>query len=391
MASSKYKLGQLLRLCEERNEELRYGIDDVKGISIQKEFIETKADMEGVSLKPYYIVMPGSFAYVTVTSRNGEKITLAYNASQSTYIVSSSYIVFKIERKDIVLAEYLLMHFKRPEFDRYSRFNSWGSARETFSWQDMCDIDIELPPLPIQQKYVDIYNAMQENQRCYERGLDDLKLTIDAMLDQYKHAAPRIAMGQLLQEVDQRNSDGQLKDVQGINIEKKFIPSVASLDGVDVKRYKLVEHKQFAYSSMQTGRDECIRIALNQDNSPVLVSPAYTVLQKKTPDILEEYIMMWFSRSESDRLGWFMSDASIRANLDLNRFYEIKIPLPSISAQKSLVDIYSVFTTRKEINERLKAQLKDLCPILIKGSVEEARKENPYGALHAASWNAQTH
>lgn len=85
MASIKYKLGELIRLCDERNSDLSFGIDDVKGISIQKVFIETKADMEGVSLRPYILVRPDYFAYVTVTSRNGEKITIAHNDTKNTY------------------------------------------------------------------------------------------------------------------------------------------------------------------------------------------------------------------------------------------------------------------------------------------------------------------
>ena len=80
--------------------------------------------------------------------------------------------------------------------------------------------------------------------------------------------------------------------------------------------------------------------------------------------------MMWFSRKESDRRGWFMSDGSIRTNLDLDRFYEIRIPLPDMEIQSAIVDLYIVYTTRRSINERLKAQIKDICPILIKGSME---------------------
>ena len=186
MALNKYKLGELIELQDARNEDLKYGIEDVKGISIQKVFIETKADMQGVSLRPYYLVKPDSFAYVTVTSRNSEKITIAHNTTNETYIVSSSYVVFKVKRDDLLLSDYLFMYFNRPEFDRYARFNSWGSARETFSWDEMCDIDIQLPPLAIQRKYVDVYNAMLKNQMSYERGLEDLRISCIASIEQLK-------------------------------------------------------------------------------------------------------------------------------------------------------------------------------------------------------------
>lgn len=372
MASTKYKLGALLHLCDERNSNSYYTLADVKGISIQKAFIETKADMTGVSLKPYILVKPDCFAYVTVTSRNGEKITLAYNDTENTYIVSSSYVVFEVVRTDILLSTYLFMYFNRPEFDRYARFNSWGSARETFSWEDMCDIDIELPPINIQQKYVDIYNAMLTNQRGYEQGLEDLKQAVFSEIDIIKHSAPNVSVGELLEEIDVRNTTGTLTNVQGINIEKQFMPSVADTTSVNLKNYKIVQNGQFAYSSMQTGRDKCIRIALYDKDEPTLISPAYSVLQVKNTSAVAEYIMLWFSRPETDRYGWFASDASVRANLDLDRFYEIQIPLPDLDKQHSVANTYIAYMLRREINEQLKNQIKDICPVLIKGSIEEA-------------------
>ena len=106
-----YRLGELIQIEDERNTEGKYTLDDVRGISIQKIFIDTKADMAGVSLKPYIIVRPDSFAYVPVTSRNGGKITIARNETDSTFIVSTSYIVFSVKRTDILMPDYLFMYF----------------------------------------------------------------------------------------------------------------------------------------------------------------------------------------------------------------------------------------------------------------------------------------
>ena len=371
MASTKYKLGQLLELCDERNSEGKYTLDDVKGISIQKCFIETKANMEGVSLSPYILVKPEYFAYVTVTSRNGEKITIALNTSDRTYIVSSSYVVFKVKQTELLCSEYLFMYFNRPEFDRYARFNSWGSARETFDWDTMCNIDIELPDITVQRQYVAIYKSMVANQQSYERGLEDLKLTFDALIDEIKHSTTQKMVSELLTEIDNRNDSGEITNVQGINITKQFMPSVADINGVNLKKYKVVQQGQFAYSGMQTGRDECIRIALYQGDDPIIISPAYTVLQVKDTTVLSEYVMVWFSRKESDRRGWFMSDASIRSNLDLDRFYETELPVPELKVQRAIVEIYNAYIMRRNIGEQLRAQIKDICPILIKGSMEE--------------------
>lgn len=373
MTLSKYKLGDLIELRDLKNDSLEYGLGDVKGISIKKIFIETKADMEGVSLKPYLLVQPDDFAYVTVTSRNGNKITLAHNVSDNTYIVSSSYIVFKVKRDDLLISDYLFMYFNRPEFDRYSRYNSWGSARETFSWEDMCDIEIELPSINIQQKYVDIYNAMIENQKCYEKGLNDLRLSFEILLDRQKKTSVKKKVEDILCEVFVLNDDSSINDVRGINITKQFMPSVANTNGVDLSKYKVVKNNQFAFSGMQTGRDECIRIALFKEDKPIIISPAYSVLEVKDDEILPEYVMMWFSRTEVDRLGWFMSDASIRTNLDMDRFNEIEIPIPDKKTQEAIVQIYNVYNMRRYINENIKKQIKDICSVLIKGSLEEAK------------------
>ncbi len=365
------KLGNYVEQVDERNIGDIFSSESVVGLSMQKQIIKTKADLYGVKLTSYKLFAPLTFAYVPDTSRRGDKVSLAYNSDDSTYLVSSISVVFKVCRPDILNPDYLFMWFNRPEFDRYARFNSWGSAREVFSFEELCDIDIDLPPLSIQQKYVNVYNAMLQNQRSYERGLEDLKLSIDALIEQFKHTAPRVFVGDLLEEIDNRNDDGKYTAANGINITKQFMPSIASSD--DLHRYKIVKKNQFAYSAMQTGRDKCIRIALLKDDTPIIVSPAYSILQKKSDSVIEEYIQMWFSRAESDRLGWFMSDASVRANLDLPRFYEIEIPLPNMEQQKSLVNIYRAYTLRRKINEKLQTQIKSICPILIKGSLEEGK------------------
>ena len=149
------------------------------------------------------------------------------------------------------------------------------------------------------------------------------------------------------------------------------ISSVADTNGVDLTKYKVVQKGQFAFSGMQTGRDECIRIVLCDTEQPIIISPAYTVLELKDQTILPEYIMLWFLRGESDRRGWFMSDSSVRTTRDLERFWEIKIPIPEEKLRIAIAELYTVYNTRKKINEQLKAQIKDICPILIRGSLEE--------------------
>lgn len=373
MGLGKYKLGELIQIHDERNVELAYGLNDVKGISIQKEFIETKADMSGVSLKPYILVKPGCFAYVTVTSRNGEKITIAHNNTNNTYIISSSYIVFRVKRTDLLLPDYLFMYFKRSEFDRYARYNSWGSARETFSWEEMCDIDIELPDIAIQQKYVDIYNAMLENQRCYESALEDLKLVCDAYIEELSKDYQSVTIGQFIFQRDLRN-DGSLgvSSVRGIATSKEFINTKADMEGVGLNNYKVVAPGQFAYVPDTSRRGDKISLALNISENTYLVSSISIVFDTQKDVLLPEYLMLFFVRSEFDRYARFHSWGSARETFDWSEMCDVQIPIPDIKIQQYIVNIYTAYLLRKEINEQLKSQVKNVCPILIKGSLEEA-------------------
>lgn len=374
MGLTEYKFADLIEPVSETNSKLLYGSNNVRGMTITKEIIPTKANMTGTDLSKFLVVHPGDFIYNPRT--HGKKIGFGYNNTEESFLISWNNIAFHIKptMKDTVLSDYLFLHFKRDEWDREACFRSWGSSTEVFSWDALCDMSIELPSFPIQQKYVNVYNAMLANQQSYERGLEDLKCSFEALIDRYKHIAPKKAVGKILHEVDNRNDNGSITDVQGINIEKRFMPTIANTTDVNLSKYKVVRKGQFAFSGMQTGRDQCIRIALFDKDDPIIISPAYTVLEPNDSSVLPEYIMMWFTRKEVDRRGGFMSDASIRTNLDLDRFYEIKIPVPEIEIQQDIVDIFKAYNTRKGIAETLKNQIQNICPILIKGSNEEAQK-----------------
>ena len=367
MALNKYKLGDLIQLEDERNNDGKYTLDDVRGISIQKIFIETKADMQDVSLSPYKLVKPDFFAFVTVTSRNGEKITLAHNTTHDTYIVSSSYIVFSVKRADLLNSDYLFMYFNRPEFDRYSRFNSWGSARETFDWETMCDIDIELPDFATQQKYVDIYRAMVANQQSYERGLEDLKLVFTGYIENLRKSETLYRIGNYITPYNKKNLDESITLEQGINIEKRFITPQRSNSNLQGR--KIVRHGQFAYCTQLNNANVAIAY---RDGCDCVVSSVYDVFEISNKDeLLPEYLLMWLIRPEFGRFVYWASEGSAYEFLNYNNLANYKIPVPNLKTQKSISDIYNTYIKRKEINEQLKAQIKDICPILIRGSLKE--------------------
>ena len=171
-----------IEICDERNSESKYTLEDVRGISIQKKLIPTKADMKDVSLTPYKLLKPYEFSYVTVTSRNGGKISLAMNDTDNTYLVSSSYENFRCKDCSKLIPEYLYLLLSRSEFDRYARFNSWGSARETFDWSELCRVKIPLPPLEVQQSIVDLYKCLEEAKKIASEAREKLKTLCPALV-----------------------------------------------------------------------------------------------------------------------------------------------------------------------------------------------------------------
>jgi len=141
------EIGEYILACDERNNFGKYQLDNLRGISTDKQFIETKANMDGVSLSSYKVVKPNEFAYVADTSRRGDKIAMELNSGESAILISSIYTSFRCNDINKLLPEYLYLLLSRSEFDRYARFNSWGSARETFDWEEICRVKIALPPI----------------------------------------------------------------------------------------------------------------------------------------------------------------------------------------------------------------------------------------------------
>lgn len=370
MGLIKYKLGELIEQQDERNSTEEYTIKDVRGISTDKAFIQTKANMQDVSLKPYKVVIKNDFAYVADTSRRGDKIAIAYN-NDKNIIISAIYTVFRIKRQDLLLSDYLFIYFNRPEFDRYARFHSWGSARETFDWDEMCNIEIELPSRSIQQKYVNVYKSLLENQKKYEQDLDDLKLVCDAYIEKLRREMPCDPIGKYVHQYNVKNTDGSIILEQGININKEFISPQRANDNFYGR--KIVRTGQIAYCTQLNNENVAIALRTGPD---CIVSGVYDVIElNEDCNVLPNYLMLWLTRAEFGRFVYWASQGTSYEFLTYENLANYKIPIPSLETQKNISQVYEIYKKRKEINEKLKEQIKSICPILIKGAVEEAQKE----------------
>lgn len=362
------KLGTFIELTEGKNTNLEFNVTDVRGISIKKIFIPTKADMDGVPLTSYKVVKPLEFCYVPITSRNGEKITIAINESVSSYICSSSYIAFKIKDSSKLMPYYLYMYFNRSEFDRYSRFNSWGSAREAFSWDDLCDIDIDLPTIDVQKKVVDIYHALVSNQRTYEKGIKDLKLTCDAFIENLRKNLPLQPIREFMVRGN-KNTNEIVNEVLGIGQSGFIKPQKQPNESL--KNYKIVNKDDIVYAPpLYNILSDAI--GCYTGINPVVCSPIYEVFSVKSP-LLARYLLMWLKRSEFKRYAEFHS-GGVRNTFDYELMENFEIPIPEEKIQRDIVEVFEAYENRKRINENLKKQINDICPVLIKGSIYISKK-----------------
>lgn len=372
MALTKHLLGEFIELRDVRNAEMVYGVDDVRGVNNQKQFMKTKADISGRDLSKFQIVYPDEFVFNHRTSRNGDKFSVAYNDTEEPVICTEDYVVFRIKQdcKEIISARWLYMFFNRSEFDRYVITNSWGSSTEFYNWEDICDVEINLPDYDIQLKYAAVYKAMLTNQSSYEQGLEDLKLVCDAYIENLRKNTASECIGKYLRECDEKNVDLSVTLAQGVDVNMQFIP--AKREAADKESNRIVRTGQFAFNKVVKSNGTKLPIALRK-GPDCIISGSYQVFEvADTEHLLPEYLMMWMSRPETQRYCGFNAWGSTRDVFPYEELARLEFPIPEREIQQDIVDIYNVYIQRKEINERLKTQIKEMCPILIKGSLEEA-------------------
>ena len=373
MGLNRIKLGDYITRSTTNNRDLRYGMDLITGVTSEGVFANPKGDPIEVDLKPYKIVNNGAFVYNPTRIDLG---SIAYR-TEGLCIVSHLYIIFYLNEKGkkIIDPIWLYLYFRRDEFRREVRFRNFGSQRPEFSFNDMSDIEIPLPDLPTQQKYVDIYKAMVSNQQSYERGLEDLKLVCDGYIEDLRRNTPSKKIGKYLIWSDQRNSCGLPVDaVRGLSTGKEMISTKADMDGVGLENYKTVKPGQIAYVPDTSRRGDKISLGFNNTEDSYLVSSISTVFGTNTERLIPEYLMLFLTRTEFDRYARFHSWGSARETFDWGEMCDVQIPIPDVQVQKAIAEIFAVYNVRKRINEQLKAQIKDICPILIKGSMEEGAR-----------------
>ena len=369
MSLKKVRLGDLI---ENYSEKCNIpNLNNIQGINKEKEFIISRQVGEDTS--NYKIVYPNSFACNLMHIGRDAVLPISLNIEGEKKIVSPAYITFNLVNENTVTKEFLFLYLKSSEKDRYFWFHCDSSVRDGMDWDDFCDIELQLPDLETQQKYVNVYTSLVENQKTYERGLDDLKLVCDGYIEQLRKEYKSEKIGKYINLKRNKNLDEKIKNVYGVSNMLKFVTASSSVDKDNLSDYKIVEYRDIAY--VPTTHMKIWACAISSDEAPFVVSPIYEVFEVNDKEKLcPEFLFIWLCRTETIRYAYYNSWGSARENFVFDDMCEVKIPIPPIEIQESISKIYKVYNKRKEINERLKEQIKDICPILIKGSIDEAKK-----------------
>lgn len=302
------RLGNYIREVDVRNRNLE--VTKLLGVSISKEFMPSIANTIGTDMSSYKIVEPRQFAYGPVTSRNGDKVSIALYKNDEKAIVSLAYTIFEVKNKQELLPEYLMMWFRRPEFDRYARFKSHGSAREIFSWEEMCDVELPVPPIEQQQKIVSEYEAVTRRIRLNERIIAKLEETVQALYRKMfvdgidKENLPEGWRMGTLGEIAEINTDNisakdEFKEIKYLdsssvtqNVFDEYQIFHVLQDEIPSRAKRKVKHNDIVYSTVRPNLKHYGIIKDNIEN--MIVSTAFAVIRSHCSSISNEllYLML---------------------------------------------------------------------------------------------------
>ena len=355
------KIGPYIEQSYIKNTEGLYGESDAIGVNIDKEILPMRGNISEKDFTTFYLVPPKHFAY---NPRGSRKLGLGYNATPNTYIITFNDVVFRIKptAEDIIIPEYLFLYLSRKEWDRKAEFLSWGSSTEVFSWETLCEIEIPLPDITVQQELVDTYNGLKALAEQNEALIEPLSKACEAFIVDCKNKYPEVELGEYIEECTEKNRDYKYdaSDARGVYCDGTFGDTRANLSGSDLSSYKVVKPGEFSYSN----RISIGSIALNKGKT-LIISPSYTVFRVKSEELFPEFLAILIRRKEFLRSTLFYAFGTIKDDFSYERMAEVKISLPSPTVQSSIINLYNCLEEAKKIASEAREKLKTLCPALV--------------------------
>ena len=349
------RLGDYIREVDVRNRDLE--VKKLLGVSISKEFMPSIANTIGTDMSSYKIVEPRQFAYGPVTSRNGDKVSIALYKDDEKAIVSQAYTIFEVKDKQELLPEYLMMWFRRPEFDRYARFKSHGSAREIFSWEEMCDVYLPIPSIEQQQKIVSEYEAVIRRIRLNEQIIAKLEETAQAL---YRKMFVDGIDKENLPEGWRMGTLGEIADfAYGKMPDKTSRGSIPIFSGYGIVGYTSIPmYEKQLIVVIARGDAGSGKIVLSPDVF-YLTNLAIAILLKD--DDMKFYLYYHLLNSDTTTLR----SGSAQAQVTINSLYSYEILIPSYRQYNEFYKLISPIAKQKQILSDENKKLTELQSLLL--------------------------
>lgn len=356
------RLGDYIEMRHENNSSLKYGAELIEGINSNGEFQATKAITENINLKPYKVVRHGDIVYNPSRLNIG---SLAYRIGEMC-IVSHLYQVFyvKEEYASILSAEFLTLYLRRSEFYRYVDYDNYGSQRAEYNLRKLGELRIPLPSLAEQQKVVNAWKALREIKEQNEEIAAPLMQVCQSYIQELKHKYECVEIGPYIIRFDDRNADNKIKIVKSVSVTKEFNDTNAKVDKSNLRSYKIVCPNQISFVQT-TGNEKCLCAAINHFGYPIVVTSVNEVFETNQDILNPDYLHMWFRRKELDRYARFHSWGSARETFTWEDMKRVRIPLPPLSVQQAIVNIYNCANEAKKIAAEADRMSREVCPALI--------------------------
>ncbi|MCB6638801.1 restriction endonuclease subunit S [[Ruminococcus] torques] len=368
-------LGNYIRLVDERNKNL--AVTKLLGVSISKKFIPSIANIVGTDLSNYKIVRTGQFAYGPVTSRNGEKISIAY-LDEEDCIISSSYTVFEVENKEELDPEYLMLWFSRPEFDRYARYKSHGSVREIFDWNELCMVELPVPDIEKQRKIVKAYKTITDRIDLKQKINDNLVATLQIIYKKMFLESQNTYITKPLADLCSKIGSGAtpkggkaayfdkgISLIRSMNVFDYFFsyPELAHISQIQANALANVEIQQADVLFNITGVSVTRCCVVPDDVLPARVNQHVMIIRPYKGKNMSYYIMCTLCTSENKaKLLGIGQSGSTREAINKQELERFEIPVPSDEELERFGEIATkiyalIFSNTNEI--RMLCDMKD--------------------------------
>ena len=328
----------------------------------------TAANLEGVDLSKYKVVIPGTFVFSGMQTGRDVCIRIGLYSRDRNALVSPAYTTFMLKKNVKMLPEFFFMYFNRLESDRRGWFLSDSSVRANLDWPRFLDIEIPVPPIDEQRKVVETWQGLRAIKEQNEQLAAPLLALCRSALEKHKKTFPMKSIGGFIRQIKEKNSDNAITLEQGINIEKEFITPQRT--NSDLSSRIIVRTGQIAYCTQLNNANVAVAYRTGPD---CVVSPVYNVIEIVEKDqLLDEYLFLCLCRPEFGRYVYWASKGSAYEFLVYDNLCSAKIPIPPLKVQQAVVDLYHCAVEAKKIAAEADAKSREICPALMQWVVKES-------------------